>query len=51
MEPKPPISCNEARVPVEGLGQQLKHKNFNIQLVLPIRRCVGIKVEQSYGSG
>lgn len=31
MEPELAISCNQARHPVEGLGYQPSHKNFNLQ--------------------
>ena len=34
-EPEPAISCNQARLPVEGLGHQPSHKAFDLQFVLP----------------
>jgi hypothetical protein len=32
MDPELAISCNQASLPVEGLGYQVSHKTFNLQL-------------------
>ena len=44
-EPEPAISCNQARLPVEGLAHQPSHKNLDLRLVL-LARCPGVKVAQ-----
>jgi hypothetical protein len=46
MEPEPTISCNQARLLVEGLEHKSSHKTFNPHFVLPVR-CAKVK----YGSG
>lgn len=43
MEPELAISCNQAGLPVEGLGHQPSHKTLDPQFVLPTR-CAGVKV-------
>lgn len=45
MESTPAISSNQARLPVEGLGDQPSHKTFELQFVLPAG-CAGVKVAQ-----
>jgi hypothetical protein len=40
-KPEPAISCNQVRLPVEGLGHQSRHKTFDLQSVL-FARCAGI---------
>jgi hypothetical protein len=42
MNPKLVISCNQARLPMEGLGHKLSHKTLDPQFVLPTR-CAGVK--------
>ena len=39
--------CNQARLLMEGLGQQPSHKTFDLQFVLPTR-CAGVKLEQKW---
>lgn len=45
-EPEPVIFCNQARLPVMGLGYQSSHKIFSIQLIVPAR-CAAAMVTQS----
>jgi hypothetical protein len=40
------ISCNQARLSVEGLGHQPSHKTFNLQFVLS-ERCAEVRVAQT----
>ena len=35
IESEPAFSCNQARLPVKGLGHQSSHKAFKLQFVLP----------------
>ena len=44
MEPETAISSKQARLPVVGLGNQLTHKNVELEFLLPIR-CTVIKRE------
>lgn len=37
MDPEPAIFCNQARLPMVGLGHQLIHKILNLQPVVPTR--------------
>jgi hypothetical protein len=50
MELEPAISCNQARLPMEGLGHQPRNKTLNPQFVLPIR-CVGVKDAAEFEEG
>lgn len=34
-DPEPAISCKQARLPMEGLGHQSKHKTLDLHFVLP----------------
>ena len=45
MEPEMATFCNQARLPMEGLGHQLSHKTFDLQFVLPVG-CTEVKMEQ-----
>lgn len=40
------IFCDQARLPVVGLGHRPCHKTFDLQLVLPAG-CVGAMVAQN----
>jgi hypothetical protein len=44
-DPEPAISCNQKRLPMEGLWHQPSHRTLDPQFVLPIR-CAGVKMEQ-----
>jgi hypothetical protein len=48
MEPELAISCNQARFPMEGLGQQPSHKTLDPQFVLPTGYA-GIKDGAKFG--
>jgi hypothetical protein len=37
MEPESSISCNQARLPMEGMGYQPSHKTIGPQFVLLLR--------------
>ena len=48
IEPEMANSCSQAGLPVEGIGYQPTHKNFNPKLFL-LTRCAEIKTEQRLG--
>lgn len=46
MKPKPVISCNWARLPIEVLGQQPSHKTLELQFVMHIN-CARVQMEHN----
>lgn len=46
MESELAIFCDQARLPLEGLGHKPSHKTFDLQFVLPTK-CAVVKVAQN----